>query len=129
MCITVGKFFLLYHSYSERGIMGEGRLFKFNLNGTPLGEKALDFNCMSKEEIDVLSILVTNGQHIELGFNINEEFSKQVFSLSLPDLIRKINGMEGLLFMGNQNGKFGEDVCNQYLYAFKKGTLDKKQFV
>lgn len=109
--------------------MGEGRLFKFNLNGTPIGERALDFNCMSKEEVDILSVLVTNGQHIELGFNIDEEFSKEVYSLSLTDLIRRINGMEGLLFTGNQNGKFGDDVCNQYLYAFRKGSLDKKQLV
>lgn len=119
----MGKFTLLYHDYGTRGLMGEGRLFKFNLNGKPIGESALDFNCMSSEEVDVLSVLVTNGNYIELGFNIRGVFSKRVYTSSLSDLVRRINSLNGLVFMGTQSGKVGEDVCNQYLYAFKQGYI------
>lgn len=119
----MGKFTLLYHDYGTRGLMGEGRLFKFNLNGKPIGEAPLDFNCMSKEEVDVISILVTNGNYIETAFNVREVFSKRVYNGSLADLVRQLNALDGLAFMGNQSGKVGDDICNQYIYAFKKGYI------
>lgn len=119
----MGKYMLLYHDFATRGIMGEGRLFKFQLNGKPLGEAPLDFNCNSKEEVDILSILVTNGNIIELGYSINEVFTKRTYNGTLAELVRKVNSLDGLVFMGNQNGKVNNDVCNQYLYAFKLGSI------
>lgn len=121
----LSKFILLYHDYETRGIIGEGRHFKFTLNGVSLGETALDFNCMSQQQVDILSVLVTNGVYIELAFNINGVFTTRVYQGTLTELVNKINALDGLLFMGNQNGKVGNDVCNQYLYAFKLGTLQK----
>lgn len=103
--------------------MGEGRLFKFNLNGKSIGEAPLDFNCMSKEEVDIISILVTNGNYIEIAFNVREVFSKRVYTRSLADLVRQVNSLKGLVFMGTQSGKIGDDVCNQYLYAFNQGYI------
>lgn len=122
----MGKFILLYHDYSTRGLMGEGRHFKYTLNGKPIGESPIDFNCMSKEEVDIISVLVTNGNYIEIAFNVNEVFSKRVYTGNLSDLVRQINALNGLAFLGSQSGRVGEDICNQYLYAFKKGYITEK---
>lgn len=122
----MGKFILLYHDYSTRGLIGEGKHFKFTLNGKPLGESPIDLNCMSKEEVDIISVLVTNGTYIEIATNINEVFLKRVYKGTLSNLIKQLNSLKGLAFLGNQNGKVGDDICNQYLYVFKKGYITEK---
>lgn len=119
----MGKFILLYHDFSTRGLIGEGRHFKFYLNGNLICETPIDLNCMSSEEVDILSVLVTNGLYIELAYNIDGKFSKRPYRGTLPELIRQINTLNGLVFTGVQNGKVENDICNQYLFAFKKGYL------
>ena len=125
----MGKVFLNHYDFSTVGLMGEGRLFKFYLNGKSQGESQLDFKFRAQEEVDVLSILTTNGRHIELGLHIDGQFQTQAFGGTLTDLIRKANAVPNLRFAGVQSGVLDGDTCTQYLFVYALNNLTKEKLL
>lgn len=120
----MSKVFLanLPHEVGTRCLIGDGKLLKFKFNGTCLGEFPLDYNVTSLQEVDIVSVLISNTD-VEIAFNTNQTFTKKTSMLGLADIARTINGMQGLVFAGQRDGQDGTATYSQYIYAFLKGSI------
>jgi hypothetical protein len=101
------------------GLIGDGKLLRFKLNGSFVSESPFEFLQVTMQEVDILSILVSGGE-FELGFNIDGNFFARSSNLGLSDLVRIVNSTHGLVFVGKIDNSGG---YTQYLYVFMQGNL------
>ena len=111
------------NEFGIRGLIGDGKLLKFKFNGVCIGEFPIDYNVSTMQEVDVISVLVS-GTQVELAFNTNQTFTKKTSLIGLADIAKKLNNLNGLIFMGRREGQHGQDKYSQYIYAFIKGSVN-----
>lgn len=121
----MGKVFLatLPSEYGTRVLLADGQMLKFHLNGKCVGEFPVDFNVVSPQEVDVVSVLVA-GSTIEVGYNIGQEFSKKTSLMGLADIAKRLNNTDGLIFVGIRDGSVENTSYTQYIYAYLKGSVN-----
>lgn len=108
--------------FGTRCLIGDGKMLKFRLNGTCLGEFPIDYNILGLQEVDIVSVLVSDN-NVEVGYNINQEFTKKSTNLALSEIARRLNNANGLIFIGKRDGKEADVSYSQYIYVFLKGSV------
>ena len=111
-----------------QGLLNEGSILKFGAGGKYLGRFPISFNMGTTREIDLVSIANVDNQ-LELGYIINNEFKKCPIYADLNDLIRWVNFIDNMVFIGRKVDVESGVEYNQYLYGFKKGTLKENKLL
>lgn len=113
--------------FGERALIGDGKMLKFKFNGDCLGEFPIDYNLSTLQEVDIVSLLV-EGSELEIGFNVQQQFTKKQPASGLADVANKLNNQQGLIFIGKRNGKNTDGQFVQYIYTFLKNSVNPSLF-
>jgi hypothetical protein len=116
------------NEFGVKGLIGDGKLLKFNFSGTCLGEFPIPYNNMTLQEVDVLSVMVADN-NVEVGYNMGQTFTKKETLIGLADIARKIDSIKGLIFIGIKDGNNSGVKYSQYIYTFLKGSLSTEIFI
>lgn len=111
-----------------QGLLNEGEILKFGAGGKYLGRFPISFNMGTTREIDLVSIVNVDNQ-LELGYIINNEFKKCPIYTDINDLIRWVNIIDNMVFIGRKVDVESGVEYNQYLYGFKKGSLKENKLL
>lgn len=111
-----------------QGLVNEGEVLKFGSGGRYLGKFPISFNMGRTREIDLVSIINVENQ-LELAYIINNEFKKCPIYADINDLIRWVNAIDNMVFIGRRVDVEKGTEYNQYLYGFKKDTLRERQLL
>lgn len=105
-----------------RSLYADGQHLKFDFSGNFLGYAPVDFGAKTLQEVDVVSALHT-GTEVELAFNLNSTFSISSGKHTLSGVLKVVNSLPGLIFMGKRQEKGLEGSYTQYIYVFLQGHL------
>jgi hypothetical protein len=105
-----------------RALLGDGKMLKFNIRGTCLGEFPISYGITTMQEVDVVSLLVYKDS-VEVGYNIEQKFVKQVANKGIGDISAIMQNLGGVIFVGRKDGQEGETAYTQYIYAYMKGHV------
>lgn len=111
-----------------QGLLNEGEILKFGSGGRYIGKFPMTFYMGRTREIDVVSIVNVENE-LELAYIIDGVFKKCPIYADINDLIRWVNVIDNMVFIGRRVDTEGGIEYNQYLYGFKKGTLKEKQLL
>lgn len=113
----------LPHDFGLKGLANEGKVLKFKFNGDCVGQYPIDFSSTSTmQEVDIVSVLVF-GTNVELAFSINGVFLIKAYNLGLSNIVRTLNSLNGLIFVGKREGSDSGVTYVQYIYSFLKGAV------
>jgi hypothetical protein len=105
-----------------RALLGDGKMLKFNIRGTCLGEFPISYGITTMQEVDVVSILVCKDS-IEVGYNIEQKFSKHTANKGIGDIAAIMQNLGGVIFVGKRDGQADDTAYTQYIYAYMKGHV------
>lgn len=108
--------------YGVRGLIGDGKMLKFHFNGTCLGEFPVPFDNVTLQEVDIVSLLVSNND-VEIAVNASREFKKKISKISLSEVAKQVQSLNGLVFLGIKKDNAHGVPYTQYIYAFLKGAI------
>mgnify|MGYP000940904096 CR=1 FL=1 len=110
----------------ETGVINNGKYLKFTYNGNYIGEYPVPFNADYIREIDMVSILNVDN-NIEVAYVLNNKFHKLRVFTDINKLIKGISSLtNGNLFVGRREEQISGIEYIQYLYGYKRGSINEK---